>query len=675
MATNETVMTATEPGSVGVHTLLSRAAASFYDETPIPVDPLGDDYELGVTLICERLRCEPPPGITDSDFEEFLAEICPDPDKDRWALAFETDDTGDISEISNVSDTGESIHAAEPNSAPTHQVGPDSPHSHRAEPSRPIHPRTVFNEKLGALLDEVVATNKNIRCLEARRATRLYALSVHVESHTGHCLANSTAPAAKMTSGWTEEAITRAQLTLEVAVELKISERAAADLLHHSILLVEDLPATFAALEDGAISYRHATVIADEAASLPKAARAQFDTQLAAHAPTTTPAALQRRARRLREKIHPESIRERHIRAAADRYVTVEPLRDGMARLEAVLPAGDAFGIANRLHDTAQRMKSETETRTQRQLQCDVLRDLLLNADHSTADPTHRFPRGVIPTVLVTVPVLTVLGHSDEPGMLEGYGPIDADTARQLAGNSKTMLRVLTDPITGAVLSVGTTRYKVPKSMRLYLRVRDETCRVFGCGRLAKNCEIDHTLDWQYGGHTDVENLAHLCKKHHAVKGYTGWTPKHLGGGVIEWTSPLGRTHLTHPATTIGGLEHLTVVPPPGQLRREDTVEPREREDFISEQQRQLEVFQHWREKRDAGTGHTNTSNTSPAPPLESEEGSEVGSEVGSPPHPDPHPHPNANAHLVLDADPTLDEFLNRFLHPGLPTDGTELPF
>jgi hypothetical protein len=679
MANTERVILPTEPGSVAVHTLVSRAAASFYDETPIPVDPAGDDYELGFTLLCQRRGYEPPSEITDSDFEEFLAEIYPDPDKDRWALAFETDDTSNTGNTSNIgitSNTGITGISGEPIRA--------------ADPARPIHPRTVFNEKLGALLDEVVATNKNIYCFEARRATQLYALNVHVQSHTGHRLGTSTTPAAQGasaaqgTSGWTEEAITRAQLTLELAVELKISERAAADLLHHSVLLIEDLPATFAALEDGAISYRHATVIADEADSLPKAARAQFDIQLAAHAGSTTPAALQRRARRLREKMHPESIRERHIRAAADRYVTVEPLRDGMARLEAVLPAADAFGILNRIHDTAQRMMSETETRTQRQMQNDVYRDLLLNSEHSNIDPANQFPRGVVPTVLLTVPVMTMLGHSDEPAMLEGYGPIDADTARQLAGNAKTMLRLLTDPITGAVLSVGTTRYKVPTSMRLYLRVRDETCRVFGCGRLAVNCEIDHTLDWQYGGHTDVENLAHLCKKHHAVKGYTGWTPKQLGGGVLEWTSPLGRTHLTHPATTIGGLEHLTVVPPPGQVRREDTVDPRERDDYISEHQRQRDVFQHWREQRDASA-----SNSSPAPPLGSEEDSKADSEedskadsevgpkkgagVGSPPHPDPPSH--LNPHMNPNADPALDEFLNRFLNPGPPTDGTELPF
>jgi hypothetical protein len=606
MANTERVIETTEPGSVGASTLVSRAAASFYDESPIPVDPAGDDYELGLTLMCQRLLVEPPPGITDSDFEQFLAEIYPDPDKDQWALAFETDTTDDTSSI------GEPIRPA--------------------DPARPIHPRTQFNEKLGALIDDVVATNKNIHCLEARRATQLYALTVYVQSHTGHRLGTGAVPAAKSRTGWTEEAITRAQLTLELAVELKISEAAASALLHHSILLTEDLPATLAALADGAISYRHATVIADEADSLPKAARAEFDSQLATHARSTTPAALQRRARRLREKMHPESIRERHIRAAADRYVTVEPLRDGMARLEAVLPAADAFGIANRLHDTAQRMMSDTETRTQRQMECDVYRDLLLNSEHSNVDPANQFPRGVIPTVLVTVPVMTMLGHSDEPALLEGYGPIDADTARQLAGNAKTMLRLLTDPITGAVLSVGRKRYKVPKSLRLYLRVRDETCRVFGCGRLAVNCDIDHTLDWQYGGHTDVENLAHLCKKHHAVKGYTGWTPRQLGGGVLEWTSPLGRTHLTHPATTIGGLEHLTVVPPPGQVRREDTVDPRERDDYISEHQRQREVFQHWREQRDASAG------------------------TSSP-------------------DPALDEFLNRFLDPGPPADGTELPF
>jgi hypothetical protein len=57
--------------------------------------------------------------------------------------------------------------------------------------------------------------------------------------------------------------------------------------------------------------------------------------------------------------------------------------------------------------------------------------------------------RRITPTVHVTVPVLALLGHGDEPAMLEGYGPIDVETARLLTANAPSLTRLLTHPETG----------------------------------------------------------------------------------------------------------------------------------------------------------------------------------------------------------------------------------
>jgi hypothetical protein len=49
--------------------------------------------------------------------------------------------------------------------------------------------------------------------------------------------------------------------------------------------------------------------------------------------------------------------------------------------------------------------------------------------------------------VLVTVPVLSLLGATEEPAMLDGYGPIPASLARDLvAEGAESFHRVLTDP-------------------------------------------------------------------------------------------------------------------------------------------------------------------------------------------------------------------------------------
>jgi hypothetical protein len=163
---------------------------------------------------------------------------------------------------------------------------------------------------------------------------------------------------------------------------------------------------------------------------------------------------------------------------------------------------------------------------------------------------------GVRPEVVLTIPVLSLLGRSDEPAELEGFGPIDLDTARLLTASAPSFTTVLTDPHTGAVLSVGRTRYRIPADLRRVVQLRDRTCRFPGCRRRAKGCDIDHTKAWQHGGATDICNLACLCRRHHTLKHEMRWQVSQQPGGVLDWTSALGRHYTTHP-------EALWPNPPP----------------------------------------------------------------------------------------------------------------
>jgi hypothetical protein len=138
------------------------------------------------------------------------------------------------------------------------------------------------------------------------------------------------------------------------------------------------------------------------------------------------------------------------------------------------------------------------------------------------------------------VPALSLLGLSNEPATLEGYGPIDMDTARRLVGNATSFTRILTHPETGTILSVGRDKYRVPKALKRWLEFRDQTCTKPGCGAPAYLCDLDHIEEWQHGGESSVQNLAHLCKKHHAEIHHTGWKHEMTPTG-IEWTSPTGK--------------------------------------------------------------------------------------------------------------------------------------
>nr|WP_249273806.1 HNH endonuclease signature motif containing protein [Agreia sp. VKM Ac-1783] len=178
---------------------------------------------------------------------------------------------------------------------------------------------------------------------------------------------------------------------------------------------------------------------------------------------------------------------------------------------------------------------------------------MLENGEPTLSGAAH----GIRPTVLVTVPALTLLGVSEEPATLEGYGPIDADTARRVAARAPSFFRLLTHPETGTVLSVGRDHYEVPADLRRWLRVRDETCRAPGCNRLARRSDCDHCTDWSAEGLTAHDNLAHLCRGHHSLKHRTDWNYAHRGGGTLEWTSPTKKTYVTHPAVQMRGAPTL----------------------------------------------------------------------------------------------------------------------
>ena len=64
--------------------------------------------------------------------------------------------------------------------------------------------------------------------------------------------------------------------------------------------------------------------------------------------------------------------------------------------------------------------------------------------------------------------------------MLEGTIPIPPAMARELAGQSTTWYRVLTDPCTGAFLPLPAERYTPTRAMLEHLRLRSSTCAVPG---------------------------------------------------------------------------------------------------------------------------------------------------------------------------------------------------
>lgn len=124
---------------------------------------------------------------------------------------------------------------------------------------------------------------------------------------------------------------------------------------------------------------------------------------------------------------------------------------------------------------------------------------------------------------VVTVPFLTLTEDSDLPGTFADGSPVPAEVARTIAGRSKSIQRILTDPGTGTPIDAKATTYQVPRDLRKTLVEQWTVCTVPGCVRRAEKSEIDHVVPFFHlnplkGGLTRFGNLHPLCKKHHALK-------------------------------------------------------------------------------------------------------------------------------------------------------------
>ncbi|MDQ1125926.1 hypothetical protein QE428_000959 [Microbacterium sp. SORGH_AS 505] len=345
-------------------------------------------------------------------------------------------------------------------------------------------------------------------------------------------------------------------ISAEVAGVMRLTDRAVQRRIGEARVTIEGFPAAVAAWEAGRIVQGHVKAIVDAGLNLPGEMWAEFEAVAIERCDGQTPNRVRGELEILAHRMHPRSFAERHEEAAAGRCVRLMPGRDGMSDLIATLPTVIAEGIHDRLTQQARAIidtrdersaGSEivaTDARSTDQVRADVFSDLLLAGTPALDDTrdTTAGPLGAIRArVQVLVPAATLTGGNDGPCDLAGRSPIDPATARTLAGSTHIWERLFHDPTTG--VTVSTDSYRVPSGMRRFLQARDQHCRFPGCRVAAIRCEIDHTHDHALGGRTELTNLAHLCQRHHSMKQFTAWKVRQLQGGVLEWTSPLGRIY------------------------------------------------------------------------------------------------------------------------------------
>jgi len=360
----------------------------------------------------------------------------------------------------------------------------------------------------------------------------------------------------------------------EIAVQLQWTRMAANNRLALARVLTDRLPATLAALAGGELDLRKADAVADATWTLAAGQAQQVQDRVLARAAQRDVSTISWWRATLRREVlkaDPHGAVARHEQARTERQVVFTPAPDGMATLWVVLTATDTRSIYALLDAYARRAASPDDQRTMDQRRADTLVDLLIGtttptsttapastsapgAPGGTSAPTStsapggmRAPGGRVRVqVNVTVAASTLAGLDEQPADLAGYGPITAQTARDLAATDATWRRILTDPSSGVLLDHGRTTYHPPKALADHIRARDRHCVFPGCRQPATGCDLDHSTPFPHGP-TSHTNLGPLCRHHHLAKTHGGWNVNQPQPGTFDWTSPTGRHYRVNP--------------------------------------------------------------------------------------------------------------------------------
>ncbi|MBZ2195746.1 hypothetical protein KCQ71_06260, partial [Ruania sp. N2-46] len=149
--------------------------------------------------------------------------------------------------------------------------------------------------------------------------------------------------------------------------------------------------------------------------------------------------------------------------------------------------------------------------------------------------------------ILIRVSLSTLMG-GDDPGDIEGLGPIPADVARAFAAGG-TWRRLVTDPTTNQVTDYGTTRYEPPQNMTDRIKENEPYCTAPGCSATARMTELDHRVPFPLGPTSD-DNLDPKCRRCHVLKTHGDFEDEVDQHGNRFWRTPTGHVYMRTPDGT-----------------------------------------------------------------------------------------------------------------------------
>jgi hypothetical protein len=297
----------------------------------------------------------------------------------------------------------------------------------------PVDERVRLLEEGAGWLDAAVEVERGVAQLAGARARTLTSFA--------RCRPASwdRQPAERGAAAAASRAVRPAALTevsewavAEVAARLRLSGRAASELLADSVELVEQLPGTLAALEAGDISWLHARALVELLRPVTEDRKALVEARVLPRAPRQTVAQLRECTKRAITRIDADAAVRRLTAAIRGRKVSLQPGEDGMAVLMALLPAPVARACHEALRAYAEACAVDADgrpdPRSLDERMADCMADLILRPDADGRSPVQ-----VLLTVIAGTGTLTGAGpDADEPGEVDGE-TVPATLVRELA--------------------------------------------------------------------------------------------------------------------------------------------------------------------------------------------------------------------------------------------------
>lgn len=341
----------------------------------------------------------------------------------------------------------------------------------------------------------------------------------------------------------------------EVALARRDSPARGSRHLGFGLALVHEMPHTLAALDTGVLSEWRATLIVRESACLGVEDRRVLDAELCAHPERLAGLGDQRiaaEARAIAYRLDPQAVVDRAARAERERTVTIRPAPDCMTYLTALLPMARGVSVYAALKRAAD---SCGDGRGRGQVMADTLVELVTGRSAATPIPI---------AVEVVLSDEALMGGSNDPAAVPGYGPIPASVARQLINaavcdreSRATLRRLYRHPRSGALVAMESRSRRFPPSLAKFIAIRDECCRTPYCD--ARIRHTDHATPVARGGLTNAGNGTGRCEACNYLKETPGWT-------VVANTEEDG-THTAVLTTPTGGMHSCTAPPITGPPR------------------------------------------------------------------------------------------------------------